>query len=91
MSASPGKIAVIGIATIRGEQVFVLTFLQASNPDWTKHVFFAKYDESARWIDELRPAFGAQRFFFEEEHAKESAMASETEEPSNRLVTGTSA
>ena len=28
--------------------------------------FFARYDETATWIDELQPAFGEERFFFED-------------------------
>lgn len=42
MSATPGKVQVVGITTIAGEKVFVLRFLQARNPDWCKEVFFAK-------------------------------------------------
>jgi len=29
--------------------------------------FFAAYDEKATWLNELRPAFGEPRFFFEDE------------------------
>jgi len=29
--------------------------------------FFAEYNETATWIDELKPAFGAEKFFFEDE------------------------
>ena len=67
MSASPGKVAVEGIAEIHGEKVFVLNFLQGRNADWVKRPFFAKYDENATWLNELKPAFGEERFFFEEE------------------------
>lgn len=28
--------------------------------------FFARYDPAATWLDQLRPAFGAEKFFFEE-------------------------
>jgi hypothetical protein len=27
--------------------------------------FFAKYDPEAIWYDELKPAFGEEKFFFE--------------------------
>lgn len=67
MSALPGKVAIEGIAEIKGEKVFVLTLLQARNPDWCKRPFFAKYDPNAIWMSELRPAFGAQKFFFQDE------------------------
>jgi len=55
-----------GVAEINNEKVFVLRFIQARNPEWVAHPFFAKYDENASWINELKPAFG-DKFFFEEE------------------------
>lgn len=58
MSCTPGKVLVDGISDINGEKVFVLKFIQGRNPDWAGQIFFAKYDETARWLDELRPAFG---------------------------------
>lgn len=65
MSTRFGKIEVQGVAEIGSERVFSLSFLQGRNPDWVKRPFFARYDEHATWFDELRPAFGAPRFFFE--------------------------
>ena len=65
MSCSPGKVLVDGIAEIDGVKVFVLKFLQGRDPDWTNRVFFAHYDETASWIDDLRPAF-IDKFFFED-------------------------
>jgi hypothetical protein len=44
-----------------------LRFLQGRNPDWVARPFFAEYDESATWLDELKPAFGEEEFFFEKE------------------------
>jgi KamA family protein len=67
MSCGPGKVCVLGHETVAGEEVFVLKFLQARNPDWCKRVFFAKYNEKATWIDQLEPAFGEKEFFFEQE------------------------
>jgi KamA family protein len=67
MSATPGKVLVSGVATVRGEDVIVLRFLQARNPDWVGRPFFAKYDPQATWLDELQPAFDEESFFFEEE------------------------
>ena len=67
MSANPGKVAVEGIATIHGEKVFVLNFLQARDAQWVKKPFFAKYDPQATWLDQLVPAFGEESFFFEDE------------------------
>lgn len=67
MSANPGKIQVLGVTEAGGEKVFVMRFLQGRNPDWVQRPFFAKYDETACWIDELKPAFGDKKFFFEDE------------------------
>jgi KamA family protein len=67
MSCTPGKVQVLGTAEIYGEKVFVLRFLQGRNPDWVGKPFFAQYDPDAVWINELKPAFGEDFFFFEEE------------------------
>jgi KamA family protein len=67
MSALPGKVAITGVADIRGEKVFVLTMIQARNPQWTKIPFFAEYTEKATWLHELKPAFGEERFFYQDE------------------------
>lgn len=65
MSAHPGKVRIVGVSEVEGEQIFVLDFLQARNPRWVRRPFFARYDPRATWLDELRPAFGQDRFFFE--------------------------
>ena len=67
MSALPGKVSIEGITELYGEKVFVLTLLQARNPDWVKRPFFAKYSTTATWLNELRPAFGGNKFFFQDE------------------------
>lgn len=67
MSADPGKIQILGISEINGEKVFVLRFLQGRNSDWVHRPFFAKYDEKAIWLDDLVPAFGEEKFFYEKE------------------------
>ncbi len=67
MSANPGKIQVLGVADAAGEKVITLRFLQGRNPDWVQRPFFARWDEKATWLDELQPAFGEAKFFFEEE------------------------
>ncbi|MDT3708386.1 MAG: lysine 2,3-aminomutase [Thiobacillus sp.] len=66
MSADPGKVQVLGTSEIGGEKVLQLRFLQGRNPDWVHRPFFAAYDESATWLNELKPAFGESRFFFED-------------------------
>ncbi len=65
MSTTPGKVEVLGVSEIAGERVISLRFLQGRDPDWVMRPFFARYDEGATWLDDLQPAFGAQRFFFE--------------------------
>ena len=67
-SAAPGKIQMLGVNEINGEKVIVLRFVQGRNPDWVHRPFFAEYDPEAIWPDELRPAFGEERFFFEDEY-----------------------
>jgi len=76
MSAGPGKVEIQGISEINGEKVFVLRFIQGRNPDWVQKPFFAQYDPHATWFDDLKPAFGAQKFFFTDEYA---AMAGDGE------------
>ncbi|HLS71470.1 MAG TPA: hypothetical protein VK027_07400 [Chitinophagaceae bacterium] len=70
MSCNPGKVQILGIEEItignKVEKVFVLQMLQGRNKDWVARPFFAKYDPSARWMDDLVPAFG-DKFFFEDE------------------------
>jgi KamA family protein len=65
MSAAPGKVIVNGITELAGEKVFSLRFVQSREPDWVRRPFFAKFDECATWLDQLRPAFGEPEFFFE--------------------------
>ena len=69
MSATPGKVQVDGVVNIKGEKVLALRFLQGRNPDWVYRPFFAKYDENAIWLDDLKPAF-EEKFFFEDEMNK---------------------
>ncbi len=68
MSCSPGKVQVVGTSEINGEKVFVLNFLQGRDPSWVGRPFFARYNPDAIWIDDLEPAFGEEKFFFEESY-----------------------
>jgi len=70
MSCDPGKVRVSGIATVHGKKVIALETLQGRNPDWVGQPFYAEYDEKATWMNELKPAFGEEKFFFEDELAK---------------------
>ena len=51
MSATPGKVEVLGVTEMRGEKVISLRFLQGRNPDWVMRPFFAHYDEEATWLE----------------------------------------
>ncbi|MEM3144202.1 MAG: lysine 2,3-aminomutase [Candidatus Nitrosotenuis sp.] len=66
MSATPGKVQILGVADFADQKVMVLRFLQGRNPDWVQIPFLAKYDEKAIWLDDLKPVSG-DKFFFEEE------------------------
>jgi hypothetical protein len=68
MSASPGKVEIQGVAEIAGEKVFVLRFIQGRNPEWVQRPFFARFDEKATWLHHLKPAFGEEKWFWEDEY-----------------------
>ena len=59
----------------------VCDFIQARDPEWVKRPFFAEFDEDAAWFDDLRPAFGKSRFYFEaaDDHEMPHALAELTE------------
>jgi KamA family protein len=65
MSAAPGKVHILGINEINGEKVFTLKFLQGRNSQWVGKPFFAKYNPDAIWLNDLQPAFGEEKFFFQ--------------------------
>lgn len=67
MSANPGKVHVLGVCEIRGEKVIQMRLLQGRNPDWIHRPFCARYDEHATWLSDLKPAFGEERFFYQDE------------------------
>ena len=67
MSAAPGKVQILGVTEIHGEKVFVLQFIQGRDSEWVDRPFFAKYDKTATWLNDLKPAFGDKEFFFEGE------------------------
>ncbi|MCH8973044.1 MAG: lysine 2,3-aminomutase [Thaumarchaeota archaeon] len=81
MSATPGKVLVDGVATINGKKIIVLKFLQGRNPDWVSKSFFAEFDESAIWLDDLKPAF-EEKFFFEDELEQKYSGARKLEKSS---------
>ena len=66
MSADPGKVQIVGVSEVWGKKVIVLNMLQGRNPEWVQKPFFAEYDETAIWLDDLKPAF-SDKFHFEED------------------------
>ena len=65
MSATPGKVQIDGVAHVDDQKVMVFRMLQGRDPEWVNKPFFAKYDENAIWLDDLKPAF-EEKFFFED-------------------------
>lgn len=65
MSSQFGKILFLGIAKMCDKFVKVFTMIQGRNNDWVNKPFFAEYNENAGWIDEIKPAFGEEKFFFQ--------------------------
>jgi len=70
MSATPGKVCIDGVAEVAGQQVFVLHMIQARDPELVGRPFFARFDPTATWLSDLKPAF-ADRFPFEPEPSGE--------------------
>ena len=66
MSATPGKVHVMGTTNVNNQKAMVLRFIQGRNPDWVDIPFFAKYDENAIWLDDLKPISGENSSFEEE-------------------------
>lgn len=64
MSATPGKVHILGRNTIGGGEVFTLQYLQCRRPELVRRPFFAKFDPQATWFDQLRPATAADEPFF---------------------------
>ncbi|OGU93907.1 MAG: lysine 2,3-aminomutase [Ignavibacteria bacterium RIFOXYC2_FULL_35_21] len=66
MSCTPGKVQVLGVANVHNEKVISLKMLQGRNSEWTNHPFFAEFNPKAIWFDDLKPAFGEKKFFFQD-------------------------
>ncbi|MFC2131970.1 KamA family radical SAM protein [Bacteroidota bacterium] len=67
MSCGPGKVQVLGVNKINNEEVMILRFIQGRNPEWVHLPFFAEKNDKAYWMNDLKPAFGDKKFFFEDE------------------------
>ena len=81
MSCTPGKVQILGVGEINGQKVLTLRMIQGRDPEWIGKPFFAEYDEKAKWINELKPSFGKNNFFFEKDsvdHKKLNLNKAET-------------
>jgi hypothetical protein len=58
MSATPGKVAVDGVADFPDGRFFALRFLQARDPGLTGRPFRARYCPDAAWLTDLQPGPG---------------------------------
>lgn len=56
------------------EPVFVCDFVQARDANLIQTIFFAAFDPGATWFDELRPAFGQERFPFQAAEDRERSL-----------------
>jgi hypothetical protein len=64
MSATPGKVCVDGVVELPDGPAFALRYLQARDIELVGRPFFAHYDATAEWWDELRPYRDEDRPFF---------------------------
>jgi KamA family protein len=64
MSAAPGKIRIAGVTTTPEGKAFILEYLQARDPDLVGRPFYARYDATATWFDQLRPLRPVDEPFF---------------------------
>ncbi|MEG0795744.1 MAG: lysine 2,3-aminomutase [Odoribacter sp.] len=65
MSSGWGKVQLLDVVTLKGKEVFVLSYVQACRPEWVGVPFYALREEKATCWEELKPAFGQEGPFFE--------------------------
>lgn len=69
--------------TCGAKRTFNLAQSDAFMPGWVHRPFFAKFDDQATWLNELKPAFGEAKFFYQyalEAFDRESIDASHAED-----------
>jgi KamA family protein len=74
MSASPGKVHILGTMEIDGRKQFLLSFLQARRKEWLNKPFLAEFSETATWLNDLMPGDGRKEFFYEEDYRRFLAL-----------------
>jgi KamA family protein len=63
----PSMSCLPGVCEAQGKKVLTFRMIQGRNPDWVARPFHAEYDEKATWFSDLKPAFGEEKFFFQDE------------------------
>lgn len=64
MSATPGKVHILGTTRVGEEEAFVLQYLQCRRPELVRRPFFARWNAEATWFDQLEPLTRADAPFF---------------------------
>lgn len=64
MSATPGKVHILGMMDVGGQRAFVLEYLQCRKPELARRPFLARFDPRATWFDQLQPLTSADARFF---------------------------
>jgi len=64
MSATPGKVHILGTTRVGDEEAFVLQYLQCRRPELVRRPFFARFDPVATWFDQLQPLSRADAAYF---------------------------
>ncbi|MCB9853276.1 MAG: lysine 2,3-aminomutase [Phycisphaerales bacterium] len=89
MSATPGKVHILGVSEIGDERVFVLEYLQARDASLVRRPFFACFDPTASWFDQLVPFSERDKQFFPD--ADDSEFGEESRPVPLRVSPGLSA
>lgn len=66
MSATPGKVQILGTTRLGSDPVFILQYLQCRRPELVRRPFFAHFDAEAVWFDQLKPYSRADAAYFPE-------------------------
>lgn len=80
MSATPGKVHVLGVSETAGQKVFMLEYVQARDSSVVRRPFFAKYSATATWFDQLEPASDGDLEFFPDYRVSSAARLRVPEE-----------
>ena len=75
MSTTWGKVEYLGVTkSPYNQNVLAFRLIQSINPDYSYKLFFSEFNDTACWIDELKP-IGRKKFFFEEDYIHRSSLS----------------